>query len=102
MAALLQLGADVCEVVDLAVEGDPHVSVFVRQRLRARFEIDDAQPAMAESDPAVHVETVAVRPAMREHPRHRGEAVAIDWALAVEIELAGYATHVRTRLGRER
>ena len=49
--ARLELGADVGEVVDLAVEDDPDRAVLVGERLIAGREIDDAQAAMPEADP---------------------------------------------------
>ncbi len=46
MAARFELGAQLGEVVDLAVEDDPDRAVLVGHRLIAGGEIDDAQPAV--------------------------------------------------------
>ena len=51
MAVRDQLGTNRGKVVDLAVEDGPHRAVFVRQRLIAGREIDDAQPSVAETYP---------------------------------------------------
>ena len=45
-----QFGADLGEVVNLAVEDDLDRAVLVRERLIARGQIDDAQAPMAEAD----------------------------------------------------
>ena len=72
MAGASSSGPDVGVVVDLAVEDDPDRAVFVRQRLMAGRQIDDAQPAVAERRPIVEELTRIVRAAMRDdvaHPR---------------------------------
>ena len=48
VAGRFELRPDVGVVVDLAVEDDPDRAVFVRQRLLAGGQIDDAQAAVAE------------------------------------------------------
>ena len=67
----LQLGADVGEVVDLAVEDDLDRPVLVAERLIAGREVDDAQPAVAEADPRVDEIAGGVRAAMRERDARR-------------------------------
>jgi hypothetical protein len=53
-------------VVDLAVEDDPDGPVLVAHRLRAAGAIDDRQASMPERRRLRVVETVTVRPAMRQ------------------------------------
>ncbi len=48
VAALLELGPERAEVVDLAVERHPDGSVLVRERLLPGDEVGDRQPAVAE------------------------------------------------------
>src|SRR5438270_1691764 len=50
----LKIGAQFKEVVDLAIEGDADVTVAGPHRLMTfRRQIDDGEPTMTESDPAV-------------------------------------------------
>ena len=75
MTGSLQLGSDLHEVVDLAVENHPHGPVFVGQRLVAGRQIDDAQTAVSEAEAGRDVESVRVRAAMGDDGRHGARAV---------------------------
>ena len=72
--AALELGAQRRKVVDLAVEDDPHRVVFVRQRLLAGGDVDDAQPAVGEADAFAEIEAVGVRAAMGDRSRPSRES----------------------------
>src|SRR2546422_11257583 len=50
-----QLPAEIHVVIYLSVEADPHSAVFVRKRLLARAQINDAQAAVAKGDPAPQI-----------------------------------------------
>ena len=50
VAALLEVGAQLDVVEDLAVERDPDRAVLVAERLLAGAQVDDGQPAMTEPD----------------------------------------------------
>jgi hypothetical protein len=76
VAAGFELGPDVGVVVDLAVEDDPDGAVFVRQRLLAGLEIDDAETAVAEGGSAVDMEARFVGAAMRDDVAHGHDALA--------------------------
>ena len=52
------------EVVDLAVEDHLDAAVLVADRLIAGGEVDDAETAMAEADPAVEIVAAGVRTAV--------------------------------------
>jgi hypothetical protein len=67
----LQFGAQGFVVVDFAVEDHRYVPVFAENRLDACRQVDDRQPSRAESQrAAVVIGAVAIRPAMRQPPRH--------------------------------
>ena len=66
----LQLGAQLAEVVDLAVLDDDGGAVLVRDRLVARLEVDDREPPRGEGDVAVAELPEAVRAAMNQRPAH--------------------------------
>ena len=56
VAARLQFHAQFLKVVNLAVEGNDHVAIFIGHRLMAaRRQVDDRQPAMAQPDRAGEV-----------------------------------------------
>ena len=66
VSVCLQLGAQLEEIVDLAVERHPDRAVLVAHRLPAAGQVDDAEPALAEADVALDVEPLVVGAAMRE------------------------------------
>ena len=59
-----QLGAQLHEVVDLAVEHDDDAAVLVEHGLAAALQVDDGQPPMPQSYLLVHIKALAVRPAV--------------------------------------
>ena len=77
MPRRLELRPHVGVVVDLAVVDDPHGLVFIGQRLLARRQIDDAEPAVREARVVVVEDAGFVRAAMREDVAHGDEARAL-------------------------
>src|SRR5947208_17146080 len=57
-------------VVDLAIEHHPHGTVLIADRLLAALEIDDAEPAHAETDVAADKDAVIVRTAIDDRIAH--------------------------------
>jgi hypothetical protein len=51
-------------IKDLAVENDTLASVFIKYRLVAAFQIDNAQPSMAQRNGTTHIIAVVIRPAV--------------------------------------
>ncbi len=96
VAARFELHSKLGEVVDLAVEDRPDRPVFVRQRLIAGRQVDDAEPAMPEADAVGGVVPVRVRAAVGEHRRHRPQQLTLDAVCGIEVESPGDAAHVRT------
>ena len=66
----LELGAQLLEVVDLAVERDGHRAVGVLHGLARALEVDDAQAAEAHGDVVVHEEALVVGPAVGDAVGH--------------------------------
>ena len=60
----LELGPEIAVVVDFAVEDRPDRAVFVRQRLPAAFQVDDAQPPVDQDGSTIRVHAGIVRTAM--------------------------------------
>src|SRR5262249_59821643 len=77
VAVPLEIETDLPEVVDLAVEHGPDRPVFVRERLIAGCEIDDAQAAVAKADAGADVEAVGVGTTVCDRGRHRLPPVPI-------------------------
>ena len=59
-----QFFAQTTIVVDFSIQGNPDGLIFIRDRLMPSGEIDNAQPAIAQSQGAFHVMTFIVRAAM--------------------------------------
>jgi hypothetical protein len=70
VAARSSSRAQLAEVVDLAVEHDPHRAVFVVDRLMAGREIDDAEAPHAERHAIGDPRTLVVRAAVPNHIAH--------------------------------
>ena len=64
VAEARELGDQLLVVVDLAVVDDDDAAVLVEQRLLPRRQIDDRQPAVAETDAGLDVQPDFVRSAM--------------------------------------
>ena len=75
MSRRRQLPVERFVVVDLAVEHDEHAAVLVRDRLVAAGQVDDAEAAHAEADPALDEGAPVVGAPMADgiaHPLHFG------------------------------
>ena len=64
MPALFEIGAQFDVVIDLAVADDVNRSVFVRDRLLAAREIDNAEPPHRQTDSRRDKKSFIIRPAM--------------------------------------
>src|SRR6185369_1357760 len=94
VALLLQLEAQLLEVVDLAVEDDPQRAILAAHGLMAgRGEIDDAQPAVAEPDRAVAPDACVVGPAMGDHVAHALDQARVDVPALLEDPLTRDPAH---------
>ena len=81
MAEGLEVLAKFAVIVNLSVENDPDVLVFIAERLMATLHINDAQPSHPQGQPRgasiIHEEAVFIRPAMA-HGRSHGPHVSIS------------------------
>ena len=81
MSAGLQVAPEVGVVIDLAVEHNPNRPVFVRERLLARLEIDDAEATMREGGLSVQAQARFVRTAMCDdvaHPQRASARIGVE------------------------
>ena len=93
MPTRLELAAELPEVVDLAVEDDPHRAVLVPDGLAPGLEVDDPQAPHPQAHPRTQMKAVVVGAAMGDDPAHCAHLVQGDWA-PVEAQRAGDAAHV--------
>jgi hypothetical protein len=88
-----ELAPDVRVVVDFAVEDDPDRAVFVRERLLAGAQIDDAEPAVGKGRVRIAVQARFVRPAMSEDVAHGRRAHRRVGSQPVNSHQSSYAAH---------
>ena len=93
VAARGELRDELLVVVDLAVEDDDDAAVLVVERLLAGGEVDDGEPAVAETEARLDVHPAFVRAAVVLGLVHAVEQRAIDPALAASVEDADDAAH---------
>ncbi len=94
VAERLELPAQLLEVVDLAVEHDPHRSLGVSHRLMTARKIDDRQAPEPEPDRSAQHVAVVVRTAMRKAARHSLERLPVHRSAITEVELPADSAHV--------
>src|SRR5215472_4162536 len=93
----LELASELTEVVDLAVEHDPHTAVIARHGLVARREIDDGEPPMAEPHRAPTHHGLPVGSPMGLHARYGAEQALVH-GTARDVGDASDAAHIRRSL----
>src|SRR5436190_3308090 len=84
--------AEIEIVVDLAVEADPNRPIFVRQRLLARAQIDNAQATMPKRPVPPHVQTRGIRSAVFLDIGHSLHDRSVYWRI-IEVHETGNSTH---------
>ena len=70
MACFHQLGTQLHEIVNLAVEYHGQIFILVEHGLGAARKVDDGQPPVAQRHPAAEIAALAVRPAVGNGIRH--------------------------------
>ena len=93
MAQRLQLGNQIDEVINFAVEHHHHTAVLVEQRLVAGRKIDDGQPLVRQPYTGFRMQAGFIRAAMMLGLIHARQQRLVDFALGLRVEDAGYATH---------
>ena len=92
VTAGLEVGPQLGEVVDLAVEDQPHRAVLVGDRLVAGGEVDDAEAAHPEHRAGPRVEAFIVRAAV-DHGAAQGAHLIETHGLSGQASEAGETTH---------
>ena len=70
VAGAQELTAQLLVVVDLAVESDDQIAVFVFHRLVTGVQIDDGQPSKAHGDVIIQIAPLAIWPTVYDAIRH--------------------------------
>src|SRR6185437_11791013 len=70
MALCDELASQILIIVDLAIENDPHRTVFVRERLVSARKIDDAQAAHADGALSIDIDSFVIGTAMTDLSAH--------------------------------
>jgi hypothetical protein len=100
VAGGLEPSADGLMVVNLAIEDDPDGVVFVRQRLVACRQIDNAQPTMAKRRVAIDKQAGIIRSTMGDDITHPDHAFAIIRMERLGRDDAGNSAHALALAGR--
>src|SRR4030095_15071510 len=96
VAALDEIGFDLHEVEDLAVERDDDRFVFVVKRLLAALEVDDRQASMTETDARLEMKSIAIGAAVAQPRVHCAQQPLLDRAFSFQIDDAGNTAHQAT------
>jgi hypothetical protein len=83
MAFLLQLLPQALVIVDFAVVDNPDGLVLVTERLMPTGQINDAEAAVAKTDPTIEVKALIVRATMGDHLQHRAQLFLPHTSLAI-------------------
>src|SRR5690606_28718412 len=86
-------GAQLLEIIDLAVEDDAQVALRRVHRLHAAGQVDDRQTPVSQGETRLDVQAVAVRAAVGDDVGHPSDEVRIERAPPLGVEQARYAAH---------
>ena len=93
VAVRAQDGAQIAEVVDLAVEHHRHVAGLVDHRLRASGWVDDLQPPRRQADRSAHVDARRVRAAVAQDAGHSLHDLGVRLGTGVGMEQPRDSAH---------
>ena len=97
VALAFQFGAQFRIIVDAAVEGDGQAQFGIDHGLGGAFgQVDDLQPAMAETKPSLLDNPASVGPARRKGFSYSRDGFRIGESF-IETNFPGYSTHVGMR-----
>src|SRR5579864_6101839 len=93
MAASDQILPQGAMIVDFAVEDDPDGTIFIADRLMSTRNVDDAETAHAEPDPALREESVIIGTAVRHDVAHVPQSARIGLRPFAKFKYSCNATH---------
>src|SRR6202043_298400 len=80
-------------VINLAVEYDPHRTIFIAKGLMAGGEVDDAEPAHTQSYFSLREDAVVVGPTVGHDVAHPPHDDGIDLRVSAELKYSRDPTH---------
>jgi hypothetical protein len=93
MSKPLQFVPQLREVIDFAVEDDPHRLLEVRHGLVTTFKVDNRKPSKTKPYRTCDVEPFVVGSSVRQAIRHPHDILAEDRGSVAEIILSADSTH---------
>jgi hypothetical protein len=94
VATFYQVVMEIEIIVNFSVQHHPHFAVFIRERLMAPGNIDDAESPEAKSDAGRSVDAFVIRAAMNDGLRHSMDGVARYFMVLIEFKKAANAAHI--------
>src|SRR5271165_3756496 len=91
--AFLQFSAQLGEIVNFAVKHNPHVALFVVDRLVPAGNVDDAEPAHAKCGASSHKKAFVIRTTMDDRITHPADRLGILRCAGTGIGNARNSTH---------
>ena len=80
-------------VVDFTVENDPDRTVFIADGLMSGGEVNNAEAAHSQADPALRVKAIVVWTAMSHDVTHASQDAGIDVRILPELKYSCNSTH---------
>jgi hypothetical protein len=93
-----KLGAELFEIVNLAVGHHPHRLFLIGHRLMSAGQIDDGEPSNAKADRSGNKVTLIIGAAVNNRRRHPLDRFPIHRLTPSEVKLASYAAHLFEKL----
>src|SRR5260221_11644836 len=93
IATALQLGAELPEIVDLAIENDPDFLRTVRHGLMPSSQVDNREASEAESERTGKIIPLVIRSPMGDRPCHPGDGFRANRLLTDKVKLAADSAH---------
>ena len=93
MAARFEVLAQLGIVVNFAVQHHPQRSIFIRERLMAAGQVDDAQAAKSEAEPGVGENTFIIGTAMNDRLGHAMDELLPDLVPPLVFEYPADSAH---------
>src|SRR5512133_3692530 len=80
-------------IIDLAIEHDPKRLIFIADRLMSGSQVDDAEPAHADADWTLGVNTIVVRSTMCHHVAHASHHARLNTGVISKFHHSGDSAH---------
>ena len=93
VSALLKIGHQLLEIIDLAVEDDTDGLRRIGHGLSAALQVDDGQTAMRQTEAGLKMAAFPIRAAMGNAVAHGSQTTRINRPPPAQVHYAGKPTH---------